>query len=118
MTFDEYQLRMEAYQVKEAAMQEHLALQAWFSQSVQATTGSKKNPRPKFSKFNEFYDRPALVDKIRSEVEPGYIRRNLSVQEKQERQSEVFGKRLEEFRRLKQQGKIMPILQRKEEHNG
>ena len=34
----------------------NIALQSWFNQTVQATTGSGKHVKPKYSKFNQFYD--------------------------------------------------------------
>ena len=51
MTLSEYYLRLEAYQLKELNEREKIAIQAWFNQTVQATTG-KKNPKPKFVVVN------------------------------------------------------------------
>ena len=48
MTFDEYLIRLEAFQLRTIKRNEELAYQAWLNQQVQATTGSSKNPKPKF----------------------------------------------------------------------
>lgn len=56
MTLVEYSLRMEAYQLQQLQVRQNIAIQAWFNQTVQATVG-KKNPRPKFKKFDQFFDR-------------------------------------------------------------
>ena len=48
MTLNEYLIRMEAFQLQTIKRNEELAYQAWLNQQVQATTGSSKNPKPKF----------------------------------------------------------------------
>lgn len=45
-----------AYDIKLQEKEHLLHLGAWLSQSVQATTGSKKNPRNKYRRYDEFYD--------------------------------------------------------------
>lgn len=116
MTFVEYQLRLEAYQLKKVEQQENLALQAWMNQAVQATTGGKK-PKPKFKTFIDFFDREAQVDQVRSQYELDYKVSHLSKSDLNRRQGEVFAKRMREFNELKKQGKIIPLSRRKEEMN-
>ena len=71
MTLVEYELRMEAYQLKQVDRQNEIAQQAWMNQQVQATTGSK-NPKPKFKTFDDFFDKKAAIDSVRSNYEPNY----------------------------------------------
>ncbi|MCP8876509.1 hypothetical protein LOX59_00230 [Latilactobacillus curvatus] len=117
MTMVEYQLRLEAYQLKKAEQQESIALQAWMNQAVQATTGGKK-PRPKFKSFTEFFDRQSEIDRVRSAFEADYKISHLSKADLRKRQGEVFAKRMREFSELKKQGKIIPLDRRKEKMNG
>ncbi len=72
MTFDEYNLRIEAYQLKQIKEQEKLALLAWFNQTVQATTGNAKHPKPKYKKFTDFFDAMEMIDVLRDEFEEDY----------------------------------------------
>lgn len=118
MTIVEYRLRMEAYQLKQVDRQESLALQAWFNQSVQATTGSKKNPQPKFKLFEQFFDKKAEVDQIRAQYEENYVIAHMSKQELKQSRGMIFAKRAAEFQALKRAGKIVPISERKEKNNG
>ena len=117
MTLVEYRLRLEAYELRKVENRENLALQAWMNQGVQATTGGK-NPKPKFKKFKDFYDREAEVDQVRATIEPDYKVSHLSKAELDKERGQVFAKRMREFKELKAQGKIIPISQRKEETNG
>lgn len=117
MTYVEYELRMEAYQLQKIDKQEMLALQSWYNQLVQATTGSSKNPQPKYKLFDQFFDKKAQVDEIRAQYEPDYVVSNMSKQELKQSRGEIFAKRAAEFQRLKREGKIIPISERKEEIN-
>ncbi|WP_057769960.1 hypothetical protein [Lactobacillus selangorensis] len=112
MTVVEYTLRIEAYQLQQSTMRENLALQAWFNQSVQATTGRKK-PKPKFRTFSEFYDRQAYDDEIRSAFESDYVTSHISTTNKKEHEAEIFQKRIREFKALKNAGKIVPLKERR-----
>ena len=114
MTVAEYQLRMEAYSLQQIKIQERLHLQAFLNQTVQATKGSKKHPKPYYEKFEQFFDAQKMVDKVRSAYEPDYIP---STQEKLNIE-QIFTKRLEEFKRLKKAGKIIPLKDRKEVPDG
>lgn len=95
----EYYLRIEAYQIKQARERENIALQAWFNQAVQATVGSDEHPRPKFSKFSEFYDLDAVIDEIRNGFESDYI--NTSQKSVEQRRVELIKQRRKEFMAMK-----------------
>lgn len=116
MTFDEYLIRLEAFQLRTIKRNEELAYQAWLNQQVQATTGSSKNPKPKFRKFEQFFDTNKMIDEVRGNFEADY-----KVTKKQNtlRTNEnLFAERLKEFRQLKKQGKIIPWSMRNEEERG
>ena len=116
MTFDEYLIRLEAFQLRTIKRNEELAYQAWLNQQVQATTGSSKNPKPKFRKFDQFFDTNKMIDEVRGNFEENY-----KVTKKQNtlRTNEnLFAERLKEFRQLKKQGKIIPWSMRTEEERG
>lgn len=93
----EYQVRLEAYQLKRVQEQEDIAFQAWLNQAVQATTGGKK-PKPKFNKFKDFFDSGYMIDNIRGQYEPDYQ----SESGRQLTAAEVMAKRIEEFRKVKE----------------
>lgn len=99
MTFSEYNLRIEAYQLKQIKEQEKLALSAWFNQSVQATTGNAKQPKPKYKKFTDFFDAMEMIDVLRDEFEEDYKPRTEKVKEKKRR--DLINARLAEFERLR-----------------
>lgn len=116
MTFDEYLIRLEAFQLRTIKRNEELAYQAWLNQQVQATTGSSKNPKPKFRKFDQFFDTNKMIDEVRGNFEENY-----KVTKKQNtlRTNEnLFAERLKEFRQLKKQGKIIPWSMRTDEERG
>lgn len=56
MTIHEFSVYQLAFQVKSQHEMYNIALQSWFNQTVQATVGSGKNVKPKYSNFNQFYD--------------------------------------------------------------
>lgn len=99
MTFDEYNLRIEAYQLKQIKEQEKLALLAWFNQRVKATTGNAKHPKPKYKKFTDFFDAMEMIDVLRDEFEEDYKPRTEKVKEKKRR--DLINARLAEFERLR-----------------
>lgn len=113
MTLAEYQLRMEAYSLQQIKIQERLHLQAFLNQTVQATKG-KKNPKPVYQKFEQFFNAQKMVDQVRSAYEPDYI----PASKEKLNAEQVFTKRLEEFKRLKKAGKIIPLKDRKEVPDG
>ncbi|EEX27725.1 hypothetical protein QP423_06490 [Lactobacillus jensenii] len=109
MPLVEYQLRMEAYQLQEVKRLEAIHLQAFLNQSVQATTGSAKHPKPKFNRFEKFFDVQKAIDDVRSSFEVDYQRTTTPAQEAQQ----IFAKRMREFKKLKAEGRIIPMSERK-----
>ena len=116
MTFDEYLIRLEAFQLRTIKRNEELAYQAWLNQQVQATTGSSKNPKPKFRKFDQFFDTNKMIDEVRGNFEADY--KATKKQNTLRTNENLFVERLKEFRQLKKQGKIMPWSMRTEEERG
>lgn len=116
MTLNEYLIRMEAFQLQTIKRNEELAYQAWLNQQVQATTGSPKNPKPKFKEFRKFFDSEKMIDEVRSGFELDYI--TTSNKAKLRTNENVFAQRLKEFKELKKQGKIIPWNERTQEERG
>ena len=116
MTLNEYLIRMEAFQLQTIKRNEELAYQAWLNQQVQATTGSPKNPKPKFKEFWKFFDSEKMIDEVRSGFELDYI--TTSNKAKLRTNENVFAQRLKEFKELKKQGKIIPWNERTQEERG
>lgn len=116
MTFDEYLIRLEAFQLRTIKRNEELAYQAWLNQQVQATTGSSKNPKPKFRKFEQFFDTNKMIDEVRGNFEADY--KATKKQNTLRTNENLFAERLKEFRKLKKQGKIIPWSMRNEEERG
>lgn len=116
MTFDEYLIRLEAFQLRTIKRNEELAYQAWLNQQVQATTGSSKNPKPKFRKFDQFFDTNKMIDEVRGNFEADY--KATKKQNTLRTNENLFVERLKEFRQLKKQGKIIPWSMRTEEERG
>ena len=116
MTFDEYLIRLEAFQLRTIKRNEELAYQAWLNQQVQATTGSSKNPKPKFRKFEQFFDTNKMIDEVRGNFEANY--KSTKKQNTLRTNENLFAERLKEFRQLKKQGKIIPWSMRNEEERG
>lgn len=103
MTLREYYLRLEAYQLHEIDVQEKIALQAFYNQSVQETTG-KKHPRPKYRKFKQFFDREEQELAVRNVFADDTM--GISEKAKRHTQTELFMRRAQEFKKLREQGKI------------
>ncbi|MBU7568516.1 hypothetical protein KGP39_07150 [Weissella hellenica] len=101
MTLPEYQLAMEAYAIKQTLRREDIAMQAWFNQTVQATKGSDKHPKPRYKNFKDFYNTEEQEDEIRVQFEPNYTSKH--VQQKQEQ--ELIQERFEKLQEMKQQKK-------------
>lgn len=99
MGIREYHLRLEAYQMKLVAKRENLALQAWFNQSVQETTGSSEHPRAKYETFDQFFDREEENDRVRELFERGYV--STSKKSIEKHQQEIILRRQREFRAMK-----------------
>lgn len=103
MTLPEYQLAMEAYAIKRTLKREDIALQAWFNQTVQATKGSDKHPKPMYKKFDEFYNVSEQEDEIRARFEPDYTSELTKKRQEQEIIQERFAK-LQEIKRRRKGG--------------
>lgn len=116
MTFDEYLIRLEAFQLRTIKRNEELAYQAWLNQQVQATAGSSKNPKPKFRKFDQFFDTNKMIDEVRGNFEADY--KATKKQNTLRTNENLFAERLKEFRKLKKQGKIIPWSMRTKEERG
>ena len=116
MTFNEYLIRLEAFQLRTIKRNEELAYQAWLNQQVQATTGSSKNPKPKFRKFDQFFNTNKMIDEVRGNFEVDY--KSTKKQNTLRTNENLFAERLKEFRQLKKQGKIIPWSMRTEEERG
>lgn len=110
MTLREYQLRLEAYQIRRVNEQESLATLAWQIQSVQATKGSSKHPKPVFEKFRDFFDTQKYIDQVRSDFEADYKTHSHTTRVID--RAKIFNQRLEEFKKLKAAGKIIPWKER------
>lgn len=103
MTLREYQLRLEAYQIRRVNEQENLAILAWWIQSVQATKGSPKHPKPVFGEFRDFFE---------ADYKPhSHTTRVID-------RAKIFNRRLEEFKKLKAAGKIIPWKERGMKNGG
>lgn len=104
MTLAEYYLRLEAYQLARLDRTEDLATQAWFNQSVQATTKGK-HPKPIYHSFQDFFDRGEHEKRIREQFSDTYNPpHKLSKRDK----NDIFLQRYREFRKLKKAGRIDP----------
>lgn len=116
MTLREYQLRLEAYQIRRVNEQESLATLAWQIQSVQATKGSSKHPKPVFEKFRDFFDTQKYIDQVRSDFEADYKPHSHTTRVID--RAKIFNQRLEEFKKLKAAGKIIPWKERGMKNGG
>lgn len=101
MTLPEYQLAMEAYTIKQALRREDIAMQAWFNQTVQATKGSDKHPKPRYKTFKEFYNTEEQEDEIRAQFESDYTSKFITKKKEQE----LIQERFEKLQELKQKRK-------------
>lgn len=103
MTMNEYYLRLEAYQLKQVDEQRQLAMQAWFNQTVKAQTGSAKHPKPKYKRFDQFFDAEKQEAKITHYFEPGSKTPAESKHTKKIEAFEVFNQRRIKFEQMKAQ---------------
>ena len=105
MTLAEYNLRLEAYSLKMVETQNNLAMQAWFNQQVQATTKGK-HPKPKFKKFQDFFDREEAEQEVRERFSDSYSVPNKKPTKKEV--NDVFFKRYKEAIELQKSGQLDP----------
>lgn len=101
MTLSEYYLRLEAYQLKQVDEQRMIAMQSWFNQTVKAQTGSAKHPKPKYQRFDQFFDAEKQEAKITHYFEPGSKTPAESKHTKKIEAFEVFNQRRVEFEKMK-----------------
>lgn len=111
MSLAEYQLRLEAYRIHRVNEQENLAILAWQIQNVKATKGGSKHPKPVYKDFRDFFDIQKQIDLVRLDFEPDYQAH--SQKRKIIDRAEIFTRRIEEFKRLKATGKIIPWKERR-----
>lgn len=97
MTLVEYHLRMEAYQLQRVAEQRNIMMQAFANQLVKSTKGSKNNPKPKYTKFEQLFNEEKEIDKVRSSFELDYV----SVAKDELNPEKIFAKRLAEYKKMK-----------------
>lgn len=114
MGLKEYQLRLEAYRIKQVEEERKLALQAWNNDAVKSLKGSSKHPKRVYTKFQEFFDQKKAIEKVRSEFEPDY---QAVSEEKPRDVGSILSNRIEEFKRLKKAGKIIPLKERRLNHD-
>lgn len=91
MTLSEYFLRMEASALQRSDQKELIHLQAWANQTVQATSGSPKHPKPKYKGFKDFYDADTNEKKIINQYEG-----NKSPEEKAKRKRIEIGRQIDQ----------------------
>lgn len=94
---------MEAYAIKQTLKREDIAMQAWFNQTVQATKGSDKHPKPRYKNFKEFYNAEAQEDGIRAQFEIDYTSKFITKKREQELIQERFAKLQEMKKRRKEE---------------
>ena len=63
-TLVEFEVYNTAYAIKQEDIRFNAAIQAWYSQTVQATKGKGKSVRSAYRTFNEFYDHEKEFSKI------------------------------------------------------
>lgn len=95
MTLAEYELRMEAYELKEAAKQQDMALQAWYNTTVQSCDD---NGKPVYKTFTQFFNVVDQINRIRSKYEANYQPIKTPVSEAQTQQ-QILVERIREFKR-------------------
>lgn len=72
MTLSEYSLQTEAFYLRQVDDFERLHWQAFLNQAIQATTGSKKDPKPKYPTFESFYNAKEKEENVRKQFEANY----------------------------------------------
>jgi hypothetical protein len=101
MTLSEYYLRLEAYQLKQVDEQRLIAMQSWLNQTVKAQTGSAKHPKPKYKRFDQFFDAEKQEEQITHYFEPKSKTPIESKHAKKLEAFEVFNQRRIEFEKMK-----------------
>lgn len=105
LTLNEYDLLLEAAQLRNIDQERLIHIQAWANQMVQATDRSGK--RAKFRKFKDFYDDEKIIRKITLQHANGrVVDEKQRLKDEQRRKAEIVNQRLNEYHH------------RKEENNG
>ncbi|WP_249341836.1 hypothetical protein [Streptococcus hyovaginalis] len=63
-TLVEFQVYNLAYAIQLEEKRHHLAIQAWFNQSVQATKGKGKNTKSAYKTFDDFYNHQEMFNSL------------------------------------------------------
>ncbi|EPC16317.1 hypothetical protein LJ555_11535 [Lacticaseibacillus paracasei] len=116
MTLVEYELRTEAHQLQKIDQQETMALQLLMKRKADEL--NHKGDKYVNNTVESIYDKKAAVDKVRTIYEPNYEVSHMSTTELKHTRAQVFAKRMAEFQRLKREGKIIPLSERKEGAHG
>lgn len=69
LTIPEYNLLMEAAQLKQIDKMRDIHLQAWLTFAAKATKGKGKNVKPVYSKFERFYNYKEELKKVQQPEE-------------------------------------------------
>lgn len=99
MTLKEYQLRLQAYEMKKATQRQDIAFQSWMNQQVKATKGSGKNTKPYYKSFKELYDLESEIESIQERYDPTFK----STQSKKQSVEQTINARIKEFYRRKEE---------------
>lgn len=100
MTMAEYQLRMEAYQIKRVDQREFIATMAFYNQLAQSTNGSK-NPKPKFDRLDKLFAREKEESQVYKAFGDDYL-----AQKEQKSEGNTIANNMKHFYELKKAGKI------------
>ena len=96
MTIAEYELRMEAYNLQQVEKQYDAATLAWMNRNAQAFD---EDGNAVYTEFNDFFNRDAAIDKVRSNFESNYQPIKHKSKNKQNRQN-ILLTRIREYQRL------------------
>ena len=93
MTMYEYQLRLEAYQLKKADEMQRMAVLAMFNREAKAQKKSGKGFKYVHTSPDEIFNLENATEKIRSAFEPNY-------KSSKENQNEILLERMRKWRKL------------------
>lgn len=103
ITIAEYDLRLEAFQLRKLDSMNRDKMLAWDMQQVKATTKGKK-PKPIYKSFDEFFDHDKLTRELRIRYEANFSDEQLSAKRSQIEFGREAEARAAEYRRLNQKG--------------
>ncbi|MEE6727429.1 phage tail tape measure protein [Pediococcus acidilactici] len=84
--------------MQKSEQRQNLALQAFFNQMVQATTGSDKNPKPKYKNLDDMYN----LDDEKANIR--HVFEGLPVKKKKANINELTANRWDEWKKYKRKG--------------